>query len=156
MKNFQNKKKIIKVSRQMCGLLRITLGVWIIGMALFLFVIIAALTHGGNVRAFYLTGTGIVEMLLAIVITLNFLRFFSRLAKGELFDAVTVRHLNHAGIWWFLYWLVDSAICLVGKTQLGTTMNFSFGQLFAALTVIFVAWLLKEAQDLKEEQALTV
>ncbi|HZM06617.1 MAG TPA: hypothetical protein VFC44_26760 [Candidatus Saccharimonadales bacterium] len=33
--------------------------------------------------------------------------------------------------------------------------NFT-GGLFVGLTLIFVAWLLKEAQELQEEQALTV
>jgi hypothetical protein len=35
-------------------------------------------------------------------------------------------------------------------------MNWDFGALFAGLVLIFVAWLLREGQELQEEQALTV
>jgi hypothetical protein len=37
-----------------------------------------------------------------------------------------------------------------------TTAPYFGGGFFAGLTLIFVAWLLKEAQELQEEQALTV
>jgi hypothetical protein len=90
------------------------------------------------------------------LITLNFLWFFNRLKDGELFDAKTVRYLEAAGRWWMGYWVADFMFCLVGKNWFGTTMAFSFGQLFTSLIVIFMARLLKEAQGMQEEQALTV
>jgi hypothetical protein len=36
------------------------------------------------------------------------------------------------------------------------TVAWNFSNLFAGLTLIFVAWLLNEAQELQEEQELTV
>jgi len=156
MKNFQNKDKIIKASRQLCVLARVTLAVWIIGLAMFLVLTINVTTNGGNSRSIYLTGGGLIEMLFAIMITLNFLQFFNRLRKGELFDAPTIGCLHAAGRWWLAYWMMDFAFCAIGNKWFETQMTYTFGGLFTAMTVIFVAWLLKEAQDLQEEQALTV
>jgi hypothetical protein len=156
MKNFQNKDRIIKVSRQLSGLARVTLGIWIIVLVMFLVEIVNITTNGGNSRAIYLTCGGIIEMLFAIIVTLNFLRFFNRLRQGELFDSPTVARLYAAGRWWLAYWIVDFAFCAIGNGWFATRMTYTFGGLFTALTIIFVAWLLKEARDLHEEQALTV
>jgi hypothetical protein len=156
MKNFQNKEKIVKVSRQLCGVARVALIFWGAGLVMFFVETVLAIIHFGNARAIYLTGGGVAEMALAIVITLNFLRFFNRLNAGELFDAETVGYLENAGRWWVGYWVADFAFCTIGNQWFGTAMSLSFGQLFTSLVVIFVAWLLKEAQGLQEEQALTV
>ena len=40
--------------------------------------------------------------------------------------------------------------------DLGIFNIVNFGSLFAGLVLVFVAWLLKEAQELQEEQELTV
>jgi hypothetical protein len=156
MKNFQNKDKIIKVSRQLWGLTRVTLAAWVIGLVLFLIEAINGIANGGNSRAVYLTGGGIIEMLFAIMITLNFMQFFKRLREGELFDAHTIGRLLAAGRWWLAYWIMDFAFCAVGNGWFDTRMTYTFGGVFTAMTIIFVAWLLKEAQDLQEDQALTV
>jgi hypothetical protein len=156
MKNFQNKANIAKVSRQLCGAARAALFFWILGLVIFLVETVVALTHYGNARALYLLCGGIPEMVLAIFVTLNFLWFFNRLKDGDLFDGKTVGYLETAGKWWLGYWVADVMFCLIGNQWFGTRMAFSFGQLFTSLIVIYVAWLLKEAQGLQEEQALTV
>lgn len=157
MKNFQNKEKIMKVSRQLCGVARVGLFFWGAGLVMFLVQTVAALlTHNWNAPEIYILCGGIVEMPLAIMVTLNFLWFFNRLKEGELFDGNTVGYLETAGKWWMGYWLADFAFCVIGFKWFGTKMEVSFGQLFTSLIVIFVAWLLKEAQELHEEQALTV
>jgi hypothetical protein len=43
-----------------------------------------------------------------------------------------------------------------GIPDLGIWNTVNFGSLFAGLAFMFVAWLLKEAQELQEEQELTV
>ena len=156
MKNFQNKTKIIKVSRQLRAVARLAIIAWVLGIVTFLLALSAGLRDGGNERTIYLALGGLTEMGLAIVISLNFFRFFDRLKNGELFDAKTVGHLYAAGRWWLGYWVFDWLFAFVGNGWVGTKMDYSFGQLFASLTVIFVAWLLKEAQELQTEQSLTV
>jgi len=156
MKNFQNKTKIIKVSRQLRAVARLALIAWGLGIGAFLMALAAGLRNGGNARTVYLAVGGLTEMGLAIVISLNFFRFFDRLKNGELFDAKTVGHLYSAGRWWLGYWVVDCLFIFIGNGSLGTKMAYSGGQLFASLVVIFVAWLLKEAQELQTDQTLTV
>jgi hypothetical protein len=156
MKNFQNKDRIVKVSIQLRAVAQMALYFWTLGLGLGLFRGITSLTHDGNARALYMVGLGAVEMILFIVISLNFFRFFDRLKNGELFDAKTVGHLQRAGQWWLGGWILNFAAAIIGNQWLGTNLPFGFGQLFASLTIIFVAWLLKEAQQLQEEQQLTV
>ncbi len=156
MKNFQNKTKIIKVSRQLRAVARLAICLWVLGIGTFLLALSAGLREGGNARTIYLASGGLMEMGLAIVVSLNFFRFFDRLTSGELFDGKTVGYLYAAGRWWLVYWLFDLGLAVAGNGWLGMKMDYSFGQLFASLTVIFVAWLLKEAQELQVEQSLTV
>jgi hypothetical protein len=158
MKNFQNKTKIIKVSVQLRAIARLSIIGWTIGLLLFLFGGFQTLTSGYSVNAHipYLELSGIAEMVLAIIVSLNFFRFFDRLKNGELFDARTVDYLTKAGQWWLAYWIFDFTFSVISHAWFNPNMAFSFGQLFASLLVIFVAWLLKEAQVLQEEQQLTV
>jgi hypothetical protein len=87
-----------------------------------------------------------------------------------LFDAKTVGHLDAAGKWWIVLWLFDVLFHEIRRgvfqipdygdpTGLGiwNVWNiYNFGSLFVGLVLMFVAWLLKEAQGLQEEQELTV
>ncbi|MGH7975775.1 MAG: DUF2975 domain-containing protein [Limisphaerales bacterium] len=90
---------------------------------------------------------------------LKLFRFFDRLKKGFLFDSQTVGNLSAAGKWLIVLWVYEIASRL---TVILFWKNYQFenisdlGLLFAGLTLIFVAWLLKEAQELQEEQELTV
>ena len=156
MKNFQNKTKIIKISIQLRAVARLAFILWAFVLASCLFVVWNSVTRGGNYRENYVAIGGIVEMVFAMIVSLNFFRFFDRLKNGALFDAKTVGHLTHAGQWWLAFWILGFSFGEVGNLWLGTKMALSFGQLFASLAVIFVAWLLKEAQTLQEEQELTV
>jgi hypothetical protein len=156
MKNFQNKTKIIKVSGQLRAVARLAIVVWGLGIGVFLLAMASGLRNGGNARTIYLASGGLLEMGLAMVISRHFFRVFDRLYKGELFDATTVGHLYSAGLWWLGCWALDWLFAFIGNGWFGTNMGYAFGQLFASLVVVFVAWLLKEAQDLQAEQALTV
>jgi hypothetical protein len=96
-------------------------------------------------------------MVFCLIVNLKLFRFFDRLKNGHLFDAQTVGNLDGAGRWWIALWLFESLFYAIGHEyfQMASTAYFG-GGFFAGLTLIFVAWLLKEAQELQEEQALTV
>jgi hypothetical protein len=102
-----------------------------------------------------------VVFLLCFMSDLGFFRFFNRLKDGHLFDSQTVGYLESAGKWWLGIWLLtvipniifrqiypDHAISIDGICD--------FSDLFGGLFVIFTAWLFREAQELQEEQELTV
>lgn len=95
-------------------------------------------------------------MVLGLVINLKLFRFFDRLQNGHLFDAQTVGCLDTAGKWWVAAGLFEVLFYQIGHAIFQITNAWNFSNLFAGLTLIFVAWLLKEAQELQEEQALTV
>jgi hypothetical protein len=157
MKNFQNKQKIIKVSRQLRGLARLGLIFWAWMVGLMVSLAIQALAIKGNPAFTYTSFGGLAVVVQALIINWNLLRFFTCLQQGNLFDAKTVGYLQAAGRCWLVYALFDFAYGLVGNSFIGTKMAFTgIGHLFVSLTIIFVAWLLKEAQELQEEQELTV
>jgi hypothetical protein len=101
---------------------------------------------------------GGVAILLAFsfVVNLKLFRFFDRLKNGYLFDAKTVGNLDAAGKWWIVLWLFEVLFYEIGHGVFQISDAWNSGGLFAGLTLIFVAWLLKEAQELQEEQELTV
>lgn len=94
---------------------------------------------------------------LGFMVTLNFFRFFDRLKNGRLFDSETVRHLEIAGKWWIILGIVQILLGAV-EAYLFSPKNLivSGNGIVAGLTIFFVAWLLREAQELQEEQELTV
>jgi hypothetical protein len=104
-------------------------------------------------------------MVLCMTANLKLFRFFDRLKNGYLFDAKTVRYLDHAGRWIVALWFFEILFHGIGHQfgQIGSQFfpksigwgDFG-GSLFAGLTLIFVAWLLKEAQELQQETELTV
>ncbi len=91
------------------------------------------------------------------MVTLNFFRFFTRLKDGHLFDWQTVRYLETAGKWWIVLGLLQIISGLV-EVCLFSPRNIivSGDGIVAGLIVFFVAWFFREAQELQEEQALTV
>jgi hypothetical protein len=91
-----------------------------------------------------------------LIVNLKLFRFFDRLKNGHLFDAQTVGNLAAAGKWWIVFWLFEGLFNQIGNEFFQMKMIWDSGGLFAGLTLIFVAWLLKEAQELQEEQELTV
>ena len=95
-------------------------------------------------------------MVFYLIVNLKLFRFFDRLKDGHLFDAQTVKNLDGAGRWWMALWFFESLFYQIGHKFFQTTnAPYLDGGFFAGLTLIFVAWLLKEAQELQEEQALT-
>jgi hypothetical protein len=159
MKNYQHKTKIIKASVELRSLARIAMIIWALTLGWYLVITGASLSKGFNARMIYIGSAASIELVLAILISWQFFRFFDRLKNGALFDAKTVGHLAAAGRWWLVYWLLDVLIGLVGIVSFGARLERVgplLASLLAGMMVVFVAWLLEEAQELQEEQALTV
>jgi hypothetical protein len=110
--------------------------------------------------------TPIPMFVFAFIANLKIFRFFNRLKDCCLFDAQTVGNLNSAGTWLLMMWLYEKVYCVLGQTlnaapPWSDSINYShfpldLSMLFAALTLKFFAWLFHEAQELQEEQELTV
>jgi hypothetical protein len=160
MKNFQNKTKIVKVSEA----LRIIL---LFGLFLWVFVFFASLLpfffdfiypRGEDIYAIqvYAWSGSALFALFGFMVNLKLVRFFERLKSGCLFDVQTVGYLDAAGKWCIALWFYESFFDGIRSLFFQVKMTWDFGSLFAALTLIFVAWLLKEAQELQAEQELTV
>ena len=157
MKNFQNKNKIVKVSKDLRLLASVGFIFWAVMFGTAASVSVHALEIVGNPKLTYLSFGGLAVSVQAFIINWNLFRFFTCLQQGNLFAATTVNYLYAAGRCWFVYALFDFGYGFVGDHYMATKMAFTgFGHLFASLTIIFVAWLLKEAQELQEEQELTV
>jgi hypothetical protein len=101
--------------------------------------------------------SALASLPLGFMVTLNFFRFFDRLKNGRLFDSQTVRHLEIAGRWWIILGIVQIALGVVEACFFSPKNIIVSGNgIVAGLMVFFVAWLLREAQELQEEQELTV
>ncbi len=160
MKNFQNKVKIVKVSKILRGILLFGLLLWTFAffasLAPFSFVFIFPRGQELYPIQIYVWCGSALMTLFGFMVNLKLFRFFDRLKDGELFDAKTVGNLDAAGKWWIVFWLYEGLFYGIRTLFFQVKMTWDFGSLFAALTLIFVAWLLKEAQELQEEQELTV
>ncbi len=166
MKNFQNKAKIIKVSR----VLRI---IAFAGLILWAFVTLVILANAilppqfSRQFTFLIKNFAPIPMLaFAFIANLEIFRFFNRLKNGFFFDAQTVGSLNSAGTWLLMMWLFEKVAVVLGQTlnadpPWSNSIHFNqfpldLSLLFAALTLKFFTWLFREAQELQEEQELTV
>jgi len=156
MKNFQNKANIVRVSKIIRNILFAGLVVWIIGIPLVLFPVITLWSRTVPAARYSQCGNP-VHMALCLMVNLKLFRFFDRLKNGHLFDAPTVGNLDNAGRWWIALWFFEILFYGIGHEFFQMTNKWDFSaNLFAGLTLIFVAWLLKEAQELQQEQELTV
>jgi len=164
MNNFQNKTKIIKVSKLLRVILSVGLFLWMLAAICFFTAIVIPIAILPAVRAgvhldppktYWLCGA-ILCAALAFVVNLKLFAFFGRLKDGHLFDAQTVGSLDAAGKWWITFWILEGLFYQIGHVIFQIANGWNFGGLFAGLALIFVAWLLKEAQELQEEQELTV
>jgi hypothetical protein len=159
MKNYQNKAKIVRVSKIIRNILFAGLVVWIIGIPAVLIQVIPVITLWSRVvpaSRYLQCGTPLL-MVLCLIVNLKLFRFFDRLKNGHLFDAKTVGNLDDAGRWWVALWFIETLFYGIGHEFFQMTNKWDFsGNLFAGMTLIFVAWLLKEAQELQQEQELTV
>lgn len=159
MKNFQNKANIVRVSKIIRNLLFAGLAGWTIITPLSLVPTAVTLWNRMAVapESRYLHCGMPLLMVFGFIVNLKLFRFFDRLKNGHLFDAQTVGNLDGAGRWWVALWFFEILFYAIGHDFFQMTNAPDFGAgLFAGLTLIFVAWLLKEAQELQEEQALTV
>jgi hypothetical protein len=158
MKNIQNKAKIIKVSGVIRNILFAGLILWGIGiLAVGVSTLVLCYAHAGVIPStVYLQGGVIVFLILCFLVNLRLFRFFDRLKNGYLFDAQTVGCLDTAGKLWIALWLFEFLFYQIGHRVLQITNAWESSNLFAGLVLVFVAWLLKEAQGLQAEQELTV
>ena len=148
----------MKVSKIIRAILFAGLVIWIIGIPVVALQTVALIkTHSeAKPSVFYLQGGVVVLLVLSFIVNLRLFRFFDRLKDGYMFDSKTVGHLDAAGRWWIVLWFFEFLFYTIGHGILQISNAWGFSSLFAGLTLMFVAWLLKEAQELQEEQELTV
>jgi hypothetical protein len=160
MKNFQNKAKIVKISKVIRHILFAGLVLWTAAIPAFLAALlipIISLPKEKIHSSMTYTMCGMVLLAsLGLIVNLKLFRFFDRLKNGYLFDAQTVGNLGSAGKWWIVLWIFEGLFYQIGNELFQLKMVWDSGGLFSGLILIFVAWLLKEAQELQEEQELTV
>jgi hypothetical protein len=162
MKNFQNKARIIKVSKILRNIAFAGLVLWGIMIPVSLAAPLPPLFVKG--LSFPLTQFLIIPMVgFAFMTNLKIFRFLDRLKNGCFFDAQTVGYLNAAASWWLVLWIYEMVEYALMQQPWNNPHDFSLyhfppdmGGLFAALTLKFVAWFFREAQELQEEQELTV
>ena len=109
-------------------------------------------------EAAFKTYSGLLILPFALMVTLNFFRLFTRLKAGQLFESQTIRYLERAGKWWIVVGILE-VIFQFWEAYLFTPNNIivTGGEgIFGGLVVFFIAWVLREGQELKEEQELTV
>jgi uncharacterized membrane protein YhaH (DUF805 family) len=157
MKNIQNKTKIIKVSKVLRTILFIGLILQIISLVCLPIVILTASATGLKPPVVFETCVALVVLLFTFLVTLNFFRLFDRLKDGHLFDPQTVKHLETAGKWWIVLGIVQ----IIGGTIKAWLFSphdvtVSGDGIVAGLAVFLIAWCFREAQELQEEQELTV
>jgi len=118
---------------------------------------VAAANAGFKSHVIFLNCSMLAILPFGFMVTLNFFRFFTRLKDGRLFDAPTVRYLETAGKWWIVLGVVQIVSGLV-EVYLFSPRNITISGdgIAAGLIVFFVAWFFREAQELQEEQELTV
>jgi hypothetical protein len=167
MKNFQNKAKIIKVSTALRTIAFAGLVMWAFTIAVVLGnAILLPLFYPKHFTFLLKDFTPVPMFVFAFIANLKIFRFFNRLKNGCFFDAQTVGNLNSAGTWLLMMWLYEKVTVVLGQTlnadpPWSDSINYShfpldLSMLFAALTLKFFAWLFREAQELQEEQELTV
>jgi hypothetical protein len=163
MKNFQNKVKIIKVSKILRNIAFAGLVLWVLMIPMAL---VTAVLTPFILKKLPTDTTQILIIpiyIIAFITNLKILRFFDRLKLGCFFDAQTVGYLNAAANWWLALWIYEVVFYVLMQQPWNNPHDFSLyhfppdtGGLFAALTLKFVAWFFREAQELQEEQELTV
>lgn len=159
MKKIQNKQKIIKVSKVLRNIAFAGLIVWALMIPVSFTAAIIAVKILPDFTQFLL----IPMFVFAFIANLKIFRFLDRLKNGFFFDVQTVGNLNAASNWWLVLWAWEVAFYVLMQQPWKNPHDFSFyhfppdvGGLFAALTLKFFAWFFREAQNLQEEQELTV
>jgi hypothetical protein len=152
----ENKQKIKQVS----GILSFVSVLVIVGCASYL--IFATYVMGmpiGNPPTSHFTPTywsDLIAGVIEITVWWNLWSFFNRLRKGHLFDALTVSRLSYAGkikLAGCFYTIVANLILRHAGSNFFSDEESG---LMVSTAIILIAWLLREAQNLEEEQKLTV
>jgi len=161
MKNFQNKVRIIKVSTALRTIAFAGLVIWVFTIVTLLGnAILPPLIWKQHFHFSVSLFLPLPTLLFTFMANLKIFRFFNRLKNGCLFDAQTVDNLDAAGTWWLMMWLYQ-LVWLTVQQNLADKFDLShfpidWGWLFAGLALKIFAWLFREAQELQEEQELTV
>jgi hypothetical protein len=154
------RKRIQKVSGLVRAFFLAILILEIVGIVAGTIALPFILLHGGALKSqiAFKNCYSFLVLPFALMVTFNFFRLFSRLKEGHLFKAQTVKYLETAGKWWIALGIVQ-AIFQFAEGYIFTPSNIivsGSNGIFAGLVVFFVAWVLREAQELQEEQELTV
>jgi Protein of unknown function (DUF2975) len=148
-------KTVSKVLRAIlfAGLIVQTVGI----LAFVIIASLAAMSVGLRSHLAFQNCSALANLPFGFMVTLNFFRFFDRLKNGRLFDSQTVRYLEIAGKWWIILGIVQIILGVL-EVYLFSSKNIivSGNGIVAGLIIFFVAWLFREAQELQEEQELTV
>ncbi len=160
MKNFENKTKIKKVGKDLRDVIGLFLIIIVLaGVPLIVQDVVKGYREGGW-TLFHAISDLVVFPVYSIFLFQLF-RFFGRVAKGYLFDAQTVAKLDAAGRWLIAYWFCKSLYVIIATACYPGVMdsqvnNFSLSELLLGFGLILTAWLFREAQELQDEQKLTV
>jgi Protein of unknown function (DUF2975) len=160
MKNFQNKTKIVKVSKVIRSIFFAGLILWIIAMPLALATILIQFILHTNTHTtaenYKIVGNSLT-LPFVFAANLYFFKFFNRLKNGCLFDAQTIGYLQAAGKWLIALGLFQILFAIAaGLMTHSQNVTVSGDGIFSGLVTIFTAWLFREGQELQEEQELTV
>ena len=85
-------------------------------------------------------------------------RLFKSYERGGMFEIVGVRRLKSVGVWLMGFWLVGM-LFQASRAWWAESMNLRFdlgAGLLPGLFVFLIGWILEEAHQIAEEQALTV
>jgi hypothetical protein len=151
-------KRIKTVSKVLRAILFAGMVIQTAGILAFVIIVpLAAISVGLKSHLTFQNCSALASLPFGFMVTLNFFRFFDRLKNGRLFDSQTVRYLEIAGKWWIVFGIVQ-IILGAFEAYFFSPKNIlvSGNGIVAGLMVFFVAWLLREAQELQEEQELTV
>ena len=126
-------------------------------LTIVLYVLHLALAHAFPSQAGFTNCSSVLALPFTFMLTLYFFRLFSRFKEGRLFDAQTVGYLETAGKWWIVLGIVQIILQSVGACVFHPLdITISGNGIVAGLMVFFIGWVFREAQELQEEQELTV
>ena len=170
MKTIENQLKIVKLSkifRFLCAMMLVLIPMgafsYIVGfiaytvhLAFLSNSLIASAPYVSSIWDYVLIVSHVIQTIIFFVAVLNLYRFFKRLSKGLLFDAVSLSHLRSAGKCWLSSWFFTVGSALIRVYALNSTPAFPYEGLLIGLAILLVAWLFREAQNLQDERQLTV
>ena len=177
MKNFENSKKIMLLSTAFKILCFVALLGWVffifIGVAVFGYVeyifhygvkdptpmetwLLASFNWSTPYMYWDFITYGLALPIVGLIMTLNLYRFFRRLSNGCVFDKPLVTYLHAAGIWCLALWICLMLTDLSEMLFFHQVFHFHLIVFLFGAGLLFIAWLLREAQNLQEEHKLTV